>query len=548
MQRSIKERYYEPGLLAKILNDQPLREVSKFDNVKLYPQISIDDPALGINTLGITLTNRGGGIGKVIADARGDNANPNAAQVTKRIDLQQFSRYYLPGQPNEIEVFAYNDEGWLRSRSSKLVYTPPNEKALDPPRLWAVFLGVSDYRDGGTLRDLTFAAKDAEAMATAFRVASERLFPGRTDVRVLTTSTDKPEQKPTRQNIEATLKDLATKAKPNDILVLYLAGHGVSWGGQDGDFYFLTMDASTGDLKDSSVRQATALSSEELANLVIKIPTSKQVMILDTCASGRLIEKLTETRNVESSVIRAWDRMKDRAGLWILAGSAADAVSYESSRYGQGVLTYSLLQGLKRDWDKVLRRDEGSAQPELIDVSALFNYSADAVPQLAQGIGGIQKPLIAARRDARSFDVGQLKSEDRARIPLALEKPVYLRSDFQLASRPRDALELTKRIDALLRENSSRGIDARLVFWGDITEHPDAYRIAGRYDITGTKVTVKVYLYTFVQRGASIEEQEVGQSLTVEGDSTQPEQLAARILYVKHTKMSDTNYPGCGKG
>jgi hypothetical protein len=28
-------------------------------------------------------------------------------------------------------------------------------------------------------------------------------------------------------------------------------------------------------------------------------------------------------------VIRSWDRMKDRAGLWVLAGSATDAVSYE---------------------------------------------------------------------------------------------------------------------------------------------------------------------------------------------------------------------------
>ena len=88
--------------------------------------------------------------------------------------------------------------------------------------------------------------------------------------------------------------------------------------------------------------------------------------------------------------------MKDRLGLWILAGCAADAVSYESSRYGEGVLTYSLLQGMKLDWQKVLRRDALSELPEYLDISMLFNYAANEVPKLAEGIGGIQRPLIAA--------------------------------------------------------------------------------------------------------------------------------------------------------
>ena len=44
-------------------------------------------------------------------------------------------------------------------------------------------------------------------------------------------------------------------------------------------------------------------------------------------------------------------------------GSAADAVSYEASRYGQGLLTYSLLQGMK---GAALKEDQ------YVDVSKLF--------------------------------------------------------------------------------------------------------------------------------------------------------------------------------
>ena len=59
-----------------------------------------------------------------------------------------------------------------------------------------------------------------------------------------------------------------------------------------------------------------------------------------------MVEKLTEKRDVPGSQVRALERVKDRNGLHLLAGAAADASSYEASRYGQGLLTYSLLLGM----------------------------------------------------------------------------------------------------------------------------------------------------------------------------------------------------------
>ena len=63
---------------------------------------------------------------------------------------------------------------------------------------------------------------------------------------------------------------------------------------------------------------------------------------------------------------------------------------------------------------------------EYVDVSQLFQHAADQVPQLAKDIGGIQKPLIAAPRGT-SFDIGQLKTDDKSLIPLAQVKPMLLR-------------------------------------------------------------------------------------------------------------------------
>jgi len=70
-------------------------------------------------------------------------------------------------------------------------------------------------------------------------------------------------------------------------------------------------------------------------------------MILDACASGRVVEDLLAERNVSPEQIRALDRMKDRTGMFVLAGSAADKVTYEAGQFGQGLLTYSLLLGMR---------------------------------------------------------------------------------------------------------------------------------------------------------------------------------------------------------
>ena len=137
------------------------------------------------------------------------------------------------------------------------------------------------------------------------------------------------------------------------------------------------------------------------------------------------MEKLTEKRDVPGSQVRALERVKDRTGMHVLAGCAADAVSYEASRYGQGVLTYSLLLGM---------RGAKLREGEYVDVVELFGFAADKVPELARDIGGVQRPLIASPRGS-SFDIGRLTAADREKVPLQMIKPVVLR----VASRKRSA-------------------------------------------------------------------------------------------------------------
>jgi WD40 repeat protein len=488
----LKERYYEPGLLAKLLgfNPEPLRDVSRFSEagVRLYPTVKdIQKPDREDPFLRFTVTNSGGGIGPVqvlingkelIADARPPGSDPQAASLNVAIDLTD-NRYFVPGEDNEIEIVASNAEQTLKGRGGRFRIpggTAPVSRGSAPLSIWTVAVGVSDYR--GSQIDLQFAHKDAADFASAMQLAAEGLAPGRAHV-TLINGDSLPADKAT---VQRTLEDIAGKASANDILVIYLAGHGVTSRGQDPDYYYLLQDASSMDISDTAIRDQVAISSQELTELINKVDANKQVLIMDTCAAGQLITDLVTSRGVPSAQMRSIERMKDRTGMYVLAGSAADAESYETTRFGQGLVTYSILEGM---------RGMGRNERDEVDVDRLFNHALERVTSLARGLGGVQQPRISAP-ERGTFYIGHLTDEDAEKIKLAVPKPVVISSMFQDQEQIRDHLNLASRVDAALREAAESGKSYFVFFSAD--HYPDAYALAGRYEISGEDIAVTVVM------------------------------------------------------
>jgi WD40 repeat protein len=518
----LKDRYYDPSLLAKYLklSREPLRSVDGLGSVRLHPSVDLAAPAPGDpkGTLGITLTDRGGGIGRVVvkingkevaADARGLAADTDLRHEVARLAIPLAGDPRLiPGAANRIEVLAYNLDGSLRSRGAVVEYQAGGPAEQQPPELWALVVGTADYID--TEIDLRFAARDAEAFAKALSVAATRLFEGR--VHILTLSTDRPDatQRPTKVNIAGAFAKVARSARPTDVFVVYFSGHGVSPPGSD-EYYYLTADARSLKLDDPGVRRRDSVSGAELAELIKSIPAARrQVMILDTCAAGRALDVLGQRREVSGDQVRALERVKDRNGLHLLAGAAADAASYEASRYGQGLLTYSLLLGMT---------GPGLKGTEL-DVLTWFGYAVDEVPELARGIGGIQKPLLSSPRGGASFPVGRLEASDRGQIPLPKARPLLVRSSIVEKETFDDVLGLGGRVDELLRGASARGDGAAPVFV-DAREGEGAYRLAGGYRVEGESVSGDVN----VLRGR----ERIGQ-IPVRGSTKDLDALARKLV------------------
>jgi WD40 repeat protein len=495
----LKKRFYTPDLLARIWRGETFEPLANLNDVKLVPRVELMPPAKGSAQATVRLTNRQGGIGRLIVKVNGREVptatrgsasyQPDAATAEVNLDLSAAT--LSPTGKNVIEVSAFNGENSIESRGlvHSWEYNPPQDP--NPPRIFGIVVGVSEYYNPAM--NLRYAAKDAVDIGHALRLAALGLYndPSRVKITVLATGTS---LEPTKGNVRKAFDEVGKESRAQDLLIVYFAGHGMASRSERDQYYYFTKEARSIEVDtDSALRDTTTVSSTELRQWLYRqnMPL-KQVVVLDTCAAGAAfgeMVKLGDRRDLSPDQIRAIELLKDSTGSWILMGSAADAVSYEANRYAQGLLTYALLQGMK-----------GAAlDGDQVEVSRLFGFAQRQVADLARGIGGIQRPVLSAPK-GQTFPIGLLSEEDRRQIHLATLKPQLLlarvEDDDQL-----DPLKLEPALRAELRAASmpvtrggERG-EAQVAYLDSVAgEVADALSPRVLYTIVGDKVKLRIRL------------------------------------------------------
>ncbi len=531
----LKDIYYTPNLLPRLLgyNKEPLADVRPLADIKLFPEIVENNFDKTTSVLTVKLKNRGGGIGAVrvmvnnklaTEDARSAEliaklkANPNLAEIIVTFNLKGSAGLIANGE-NKIEVFT-NDFDQKTQKS--FVSSDPKTSArgtavfklgdltnnLPKPTLYAIVGGVSDYN--GTALDLNFAAKDAEAFANALDISARRLFCppenlkcDKVNIKLLTTNSKDKANLPTKANFRAAFAEVAKNAKPEDILVVYLAGHGTSLNVGDAEtYFFLTQESEIGSKDAVAKNPERAISNTELLNWLTQeqwrndkkgIDARNQVLILDTCAAGAFESVLTKEkqRDLSADQIRALEKLKDRTGLQILMGSAANQSAYEASQYGQGLLTYALLEGIK---GAALKNQTS------VETGTLFDYAVNRVPKMdiSNGTSGLQSPRVFG---ATSIPIGLiLTKEDKDAIKI-LESPlpIFGRASLIQKGENDDTLELVSMFGKQLDEASnpqtrgdgSNQTTAASLVYVDERNFPGAYRVTGTYTEDNGIITIE---------------------------------------------------------
>jgi hypothetical protein len=232
---------------------------------------------------------------------------------------------------NRIEIKATDGEGLTADESLVTVRKP------DVGEIHAVVVGIDSYAHA---RPLKFAVADARAFAGYLR---DRLGVKSDRVTLLVN-----EQATLPELRRALLTELPRRVRPEDQVILYWAGHGISVPdefSEDGDGlskYLLATNSNPAD------PEGTAFRAAEFHRVFKRIPAERVVFFADTCFSGAAGGRTLVAEGLRVELNEDFmARLLDRQGRVIISASRANQVSQEDEKLGHGVFTYFLLKGLQ---------------------------------------------------------------------------------------------------------------------------------------------------------------------------------------------------------
>ncbi len=238
--------------------------------------------------------------------------------------------------------------------------------------LHVLAVGVDEY--GGLLPNLNFAASDASAIAERLGQTPSRAYTRVNVSRLINANAS-------RAAILASLRQIAAVAGPDDSVVVYLAGHGLSL--RTGQWSFGASGANPARL------EATGVSSADVEEALRPSSVRRVAILIDACFAGAGANAFASQRATYQRVIADVSRV---AGLTIIAAARDDAAALEVRSLGHGAFTYAVLQALS-----------GSADTAPRDGSVSVLELADSIER---DMGPLAQRNAAARQEARVFTIG----------------------------------------------------------------------------------------------------------------------------------------------
>jgi WD40 repeat protein len=236
--------------------------------------------------------------------------------------------------------------------------------------LHVLAVGVASYANPAY--NLQYAGADAEAFAGLWAPMRGRLF----NAVEVTTLTD---SRATSGAVREALGNIARSAQPNDVVAIFLSGHGVQ--GRDNEFFFATHDVNLDRLADASLPW-TALRDALAASKARRI-----VLFLDACHSGGALgNRQAGNESMAEQLVR-------ESGAVVFASSLGAQQSFELGDFHHGAFTQALIEAISQGKADL---DAGAGRDGVINVEELLTFLRVRVPQLT---AGAQMPACPLLRD-----------------------------------------------------------------------------------------------------------------------------------------------------
>lgn len=276
----------------------------------------------------------------------------------------------MPAESQQlIQVFAGTRQGPTdvgETTVDRRVAAPPRRG----PRLHLLAAGVDRYRNAERfaadgLTNLAFAAADATAVRDSLAVRA-RPFGGLAGGTLLR---DAEVTRGAWRSRLATMVDaIAADVTPDDLVVIFLAGHGMNDTARGRGYAYLCHDATFAELGGDVVPADESSIGWRDFEPLAALPCRKLALI-DTCHAGALApaRRATAVRDFQENLIL------------VLSASADDEVSQESDAWGHGAFTKVLLEALAGAADT---RGAAGGKDGVVTMDEIVEHVLAGVPAL----------------------------------------------------------------------------------------------------------------------------------------------------------------------
>lgn len=240
-------------------------------------------------------------------------------------------------------------------------------------KLYLVAAGVNEYRDAQIQR-LDYAVKNARSVADLLRAQSKSLYSFESTMLL-----DDQATRPMWTLITSdSAERLAQEARPDDLLVFFLSGHGVR-DEETEKYYFVAADARFDDVK--ARRFSGCLSFDDFAAFA-NVPCRKLV-VLDTCHSGAVQQPLRQQD------LKAALRALQSDVVFTMTASEGSQEASEEKGKQLGRFTSRFLEALAGAADQTT---QGGDEDGVITLQEAFRFVSAAVPADSAGEEQQQHP------------------------------------------------------------------------------------------------------------------------------------------------------------
>ncbi|MBP9163094.1 MAG: caspase family protein [Leptospiraceae bacterium] len=234
-------------------------------------------------------------------------------------------------ETNPKQTKKYN----IKTKGFKLTEIDEEGTPINVGKRYALIIGINDYNDS-TISDLSKARNDAKAMGKILKELGQfdQVFVMTDDI----LKNDSNHLYPTKLNIEEKVESILRFITPEDMIVLYFSGHGISDFDENG--YLLTVDTV------ADKKFTTSLKIDWIVKKFQEKKIKKSLLILDACRDILYTSKSAVRDSIREKV---YTEAEVAATFY---STKSGYFSYEDDESDYGVFTKNLIYGMEGKADE----------------------------------------------------------------------------------------------------------------------------------------------------------------------------------------------------